>query len=235
MPGNLGLCIGHSDYNECFSYNTATETWSFNGINATPGILWFKGSVILDNGYNYSTVLATGDVATAGGMKIESVNYAGYDAMCKAKTNAGLKYTQMFEDQIPTNMCDTDTNTFNPLDVGNIAIAAGGYNPANNGSYSGGNIKLGASNEVFGIVLAGGYLETGGYTQVYGHVSAAVQGPRGSQDNLLQGNTTVDLTRGNEYYKPNIVPNMGGGACPDCEELTTPQPGSAEVRWSKYL
>lgn len=240
--GNLGLCIGHSTDNECLSYNTTTKTWVFNGKNATPGILWFNGNVTLDNGYNYSTVLATGDVNTAGGMKIQSVNYAGFDAMCKAiaphfpptETVAKNFYKNMFEDQIPTNLC-TGTNTYTPLDVGNIAIAAGGYNPAGNGAYSGGNIDLGASNEVFGIVLAGQYLQTAGETKVYGYVSAAVLGSRGTEDNSLSASTTVDLTRGSATYSPDMVPNMGGGACPNCQGMTGVTIGESKVLWSKYL
>lgn len=232
----LQMCIGHSEWNPCLTpvYNTTNKTWTFDGKNAVPGILWFKGNVFLNNGYNYGTVLATGNVKTGGLMRIQSVNYAGFNAMCKAETGDAL-YKTTFSDQYPTNLCDMGAQTYKPMDVGNIAIAAGGYDPAANGVYSGGDIDVGTNNQIYGIVLAGGYLATGGQTEIYGHVSAAVQGGKGSKDNILSGNTTVDLTRGNTNYNPAKVPDMTGGACPDCEGLNDPEPGETKLLWSKYL
>lgn len=232
----LQSCIGHSEYNNCLTpaYNTTNKTWTFDGKHALPGVLWFKGNVYLNNGYNYSTVLATGDVKTGGQMRIESVNYAGFNAMCKAEGIDGT-YKTTFEDQFPKNLCNMAEGKYIPMDVGNIAIAAGGYDPADNGTYSGGNIDVGANNKIYGVVLAGDYLETGGQTEIYGYVSAAVQGERGANTNKLGGSTTLDLTHGNENYDPAKVPDMAGGACPDCDDVGGSETGTTKVLWSKYL
>lgn len=247
---NMEVCIGHSTDNECLSYETGTKTWKFDGKSALPGVLWFKGSVNLNNGYNYGTILATEHVTTGGQMRTQSVNYAGFNAMCKAIPSADYPdgsaagnaidkaaYTLTFSDQYPTNLCDMTTGQqkYLPIDVGNIAIAAGGYDPAGNGTYSGGDVTMGANNGIYGVVLAGGYLITGGQTNIYGYVSAAVQGGRGVKDNQLGGSTTVDLTRGNQYYDPAKVPDMTGGACPNCSGLSGARTGASKVLWSKYL
>lgn len=238
-------CIGHSEWNPCMTpvYNTTNKTWTFDGKSALPGVLWFKGNVNLNNGFNYGTVLATGNVTTGGQMRIQSVNYSGFNPMCKAIPNADYtgdatdktRYTNTFSDQYPKNLCDMTQQRYIPITVGNIAIAAGGYDPAGNGAYSGGDVTLGANNGIYGAVLAGGYLKTGGETRIFGYVSAAVQGGRGVTDNRLGGSTTVDLTRGNENYDPAKMPDMTGGACPDCAGLTGPKTGASKIHWSKYL
>lgn len=245
----LQTCIGHSEWNPCLTpaYDTTNKTWTFDGKSALPGVLWFKGNVNLNNGYNYSTVLATGNVITGGQMRIQSVNYAGFDPICKATPSADYpdgyagdtaaknNFKTLFADQYPKNLCDMTALKYKPMDVGNIAIAAGGYDPAGAGAYSGGDINLGANNGVYGIVLAGNYLITGGDTKIYGHVSAAVQGTKGIKDNKLGGSTTLDLTRGNQNYDPGKVPDMTGGACPNCEGLNDAEPGETKLLWSKYL
>jgi hypothetical protein len=238
-------CIGHSEWDPCMTpvYNTTNKTWTFDGKSALPGVIWFKGNVNLNNGFNYGTILATGNVTTGGQMRIQSVNYAGFNPMCKAIPNADYtgdaidktRYINTFSDQYPKNLCDMVQQKYLPITVGNIAIAAGGYDPAGNGTYSGGDVILGANNGVYGAVLAGGYLQTGGETRIFGYVSAAVQGGKGVTDNRLGGSTTVDLTRGNENYDPAKMPDMTGGACPDCAGLTGPKTGASKVHWSKYL
>lgn len=231
---NLGLCVAHSPWNGCFSYNTGTKTWKFNDINNVPGILWFDGNVDLNNGSSYSTILATGNVTlTSGLVRLYSVNYAGFDIMCKAN-GVSATYKSMFEDQIPTNLCDMAQQKYIPLDVGNIGIAAGGFNPADNGDFSGGIVNVGANNKIFGMVLAGDNLVSGGQTEIYGQVTAAGQNIESTQGNFLGGNTTLDMTRGSETYNPSKIPDMSGGAGPSLPPPPTP-PSGARLLWSKYL
>jgi hypothetical protein len=243
----LDLCIGHSDWNQCFSYNTSTSTWKFDGKHAVPGILWFKGNVEFANGSNFGTVLATGNVkSVSAALVLTAVNYSqtgssAYNTVCLANlsgitnvTNIDSSYQTKFSDQYPTNLCNKTTGVYIPDTLGNIGVAAGGYDPSGAGAYSGGNIDIAANSKIFGIVLAGNYLFTGGQTEIYGAVSAAVQGTRGVSDNSLGGNTTVDLTRGNANYNPTAIPDMTTGACPDCAGLGYQTP-SAKILWSKYL
>lgn len=234
VTDKINLCVGEDSW--CFSYKESTKTWVVEHSNKSilPGILWFEGNVDIANNTSYSTVLATGDITlSSGGVHLYSVNYAGYDIMCEA--NADISgYNSHYRNQIPENLCNTSEQKYLPLDVGNIGLAAGGYNPADNGDYSGGNITLESTNHIYGSVLAGNYLRTRGHTNVYGFVSAAVQGGQQADKNLLGAKTTMDLTRGNEHYNPNIIPDMTDGACPDCEDLGNAETGGAKVLWSKY-
>lgn len=234
------ICIGHSLYNSCLSYDVASEKWTFNGTSAAPGIMWFEGNVLLDNGYNYTTILATGNVSTGGQFRGVSLNYGGYEGTCRANgpgIPSSMKpyYTALFLNRYPTQLCDIGAGEYISKPIGNIAIAAGGYNPDDSGAYSGGDVSLGASNEVYGSILAGGYLETGGSTRVFGYVTAAAQGVRGSKDNALGGNTQIDLTHSNDDYDPTIVPDMTNGACPDCEGLGPDSAERSRILWSRYL
>lgn len=233
---HIAMCLGHSTQDSCITYDTTTQTWELNGTSAAPGIMWFKGNVKLDNGYNYTTVLATGNVETGGGFRGVSVNYAGYDEICLAtgsKTGNQGTYNSRFGGQHPINLCDTSEGKYLPIPVGNIAIAAGGFDPEKGGEYAGGNIDLASSNEVYGAVLAGGVLTTGGSTKVYGHVLAAVQGGRGLADNKLGGSTLVDLTQGPDTYNPSIVPDMAPPCITGCEPGDFPE--RSKLLWSRYL
>lgn len=242
------ICLGHSKYNSCLSYDVNSNKWTFDGTSTAPGIMWFNGNVALNNGYNYATVLAAGNVSTAGSMTNESVNYAGFSEICRATgaeipnpNNGGQylrnDYNAMFRNRYPTNLCDIAESKYIPNNAGNIGIAAGGYNPNGNGSYSGGEINLGAATKVYGAVLAGTYLTTAGASTVYGYVSAAVQNGRGTKDNSLGGRTIVDTSLTTADYNPAVVPDMSeGSACTNCGGggggSTS---GEVKVLWSKYL
>lgn len=233
---HLTVCLGHSTNNDCISYDVATETWELDGTSAAPGIMWFKGSVILDNGRNYTTILATGNVKTGGQFRGVSVNYAGYDEICLAtgrQIGMQTEYRKRFGHQYPTNLCDKEEGEYLPIPTGNIAIAAGGYNPEKGGEYSGGNIELATNNEVYGAVLAGGTLKTGGSTKVYGHVLAAVQGERGLEENKLGGNTTIDLSDTPDTYDPSIIPDMAPPCITGCEPEDFSE--RSKLLWSRYL
>lgn len=235
----MSICLGHSPQNSCISYDPDTETWDVNGKSTAPGIMWFEGNVNLNNGHNYTTILATGDVTTGGAYRGYSANYAAYDEVCLATGSyfdpveeADIKaiYTARYSAQYPTNLCDIENAVYIPVDTGNIGIAAGGTDPLGTGDFSGGNINLGALTEIWGAVLAGEILTTGGATSVYGYITAAAQGTPGTADNQLGGATIVDLTKGSDTYDPNAVPGM-------TTTPTPPTPASNETRllWSKYL
>jgi hypothetical protein len=226
----LDMCIGYNS--SCLTYSNGA--WKLEGLSLPPGIFLFKGDLGLhvSGAQINSTILATGDVTfLQGQIRISAVNYGGFDAVCSP--------TGIYSDQIPSNLCDLDTDEYKPVNVGNIAIAAGGYDPDDNGTYSGGDINLGQNNVIFGSVLAGGYLTTDGQTVVNGFITAAVQGPKrsdGVKKNDLRGNTTIDLTTGNENFNPSIIPDMtDGSACADCGGGSGSTPGEIKVLWSKYL
>ncbi len=237
-PG-MALCLGNSD--QCMSYNIAAETWTFSGSNLAPGILWFNGNVMLNNNYNYATFLATGTVTTGGEFRGVSANYGGYDEMClmkgaKAK-NGSAGYNAVFKKYWPTNLCDTAKKDYLPIPTGNIGIAAGGYDPdIVPRTYTGGNIELAQNTVVFGTILAGNLLTTTGQIVVHGYVSAAAKKQKGVSDNILGGNTTIDLSALTKHYDPTKIPDMDVPAC--ATGCAPPAEGSTErsqLVWSKYL
>lgn len=239
----LSICLGHSLYNNCLIHTEGADgkpsTWEFNGTSAAPGVFWFKGNLHLNNGYNYGTFLATGNVVTGGMLRVEAVNYAAYSEICLATGTAVADhlrpaYNSRFKGQYPTNLCDIDTESYLPDPVGNIAIAAGGFDPEGPGAFSGGDITLGTSNKLYGTVLAGGVLKTGGQTEVFGHVTAAVQASKGGEKNLLGGSTTIDLSKGSDTYDPGKIPRMD---IPDCATGCEPPNSNerAKLIWSRYF
>ncbi len=242
----IPVCLGDSEWmgSSCINYDTATETWTIDGSNAAPGIMWFEGNLTLDIGYTYTTFLATGHVVDNGNFLGAAVNYGDYEEMCEATgTNVyrnqwSPEYTNAYEGFYPSDLCDTATPAYKPTAVGNIAIAAGGYHPDDGGVYSGGNITLGNSSKVWGTVLAGGYLNTGGSTEIFGYVTAAVTAGKGSGDNVLDGGTTIDLSVATDNYNPALVPNMSSaasGASSSSSGSSSSGAPAAQVLWSKYL
>lgn len=230
-PSNpsLKICNGYSDYNDCFNYDVSSQTWQVNGLNMAPGVVWFEGNLELGNGKYYNTFIATGDLETAGSHKTYAVNFAGYDVICN--NQFPLNPASHFNGLYPTNLCDTANGVMIPDAVGNIGLLAGGYPPDLTDVYEGGNITLGASTEIFGTVMAGDFLFTGGDTIIHGYISASGLGPAadGSAENSLGGSTTVDLQDLPASFEPTLVPNMSAGGC---------NSGDAEVSrayWTKYL
>lgn len=235
------LCNGYSANNGCFSTATTNgvTTLTIAGKSMPPGVVWFNGNLMLSNGIYYNTFVATGNIATGGSFVSYALNYAAAykaspsdttrkNAVCKNEFDTSVKSND-FATLYPTNYCGSD-GKYTPNALGNIGLLAGGYNPAVNPNanliYSGGFIELGASNSIYGTVVAGNLLKTGGNTKVYGYISAA--GLQVSDaDNNLGGSTTVDVTNLPEGYKPNEIPDMSGGAAGVLAE--------AHVLWSRYL
>lgn len=223
------ICQGYSASNSCFAYSTSNSTWSINGTSIAQGVTWFHGNLALGNGNYYNTFIATGNIATSGSFQVYAPSYAGYNGSVSGTnyTPTGICVNSFFPARYPTNLCTPTSNptsyvyTANP--AANYALLAGG---AVNGIYSGGNISLGSSNTIYGSVLAGNQLTTGGSTVVNGYVTAAGNGS--SVTNSLGGSTTINLTALPPAYQPGAgLPSTGGGASTSTNNV--------QVFWSRYL
>lgn len=201
------FCSGYSDYNDCLSVNNS-GTWSLNGTTMAPGILWFDGAVTAGNGTYYNTIIATGNISTSGSHVLYAPNYAGYSTVC---TNTGFTLR-------PANLCDFTNSKLLELPTANIAYLSGAYK---NGSYTGGDITLGASNHVYGSVIAGNHLNTGGSTTVHGYVSAgrcdsisngSCVKPAGLAGHTWNGSTTIDLRNLPSSFTPGNTGTSGSGS-----------------------
>lgn len=156
------ICKGYSDYNSCFSYSNGT--WTLAGVTMAPGVVWFSGNFQPQTGTYYNSFLVTGDIQTGGANVSYAVNQAGYAKVCQNPDFGSLA---------PTNYCPSGATALAQDAVGNIVFGAGGLSGS---TYVGGLIDLTASNHVYGDVLAGDLVLTGGSTTVHGQVVASRQG-----------------------------------------------------------
>lgn len=208
------ICVGYSDYNSCFDYSSGT--WSINGKTMAPGVAWFKGNLVAGVGTYYNSFIATGNITTAGANVTKAVNYAGpgssaADGACVNSRFAGL---------YPLNYCTgTGGATFVSNPPGNIVFAAGSVEGS---TYVGGRIDLTASNDVYGDVLAGDLVVTGGSTTVHGLVLATRQGSN-SGNSSFGASTKIDLTGLPNTFHPS-----------DYGPPTAATPASAKLLWSRY-
>lgn len=203
------ICAGFSEYNSCLSYQPATQTWVLAGLSMAPGVVWFKGNLSAGQGSYANSFIATGNIITAGNNVTEALNYAGHSKVCSNSQFPGLR---------PQTYCPSGSAEIKPQPAGNIAFAAGG---SVGGVYSGGRIDLSAANHVYGDVLAGDVLITGGSTVVHGHVVAARLGTQ-SSGSSFGASTTIDLRNLPGSFKPGENPS-GAGA-----------PASARLLWARY-
>lgn len=201
------ICAGYSEWNSCLSYNNGT--WSIAGESMAPGVVWFKGHVQAGTGTYYNSWIATGNLSTAGNNVSYAPNWAGYANVCNNSRFAGAA---------PTNFCKAGASELQPVSAGNIVFGAGGRL---NGTYSGGEIDLGASNEVYGDVLAGDILKTGGSTRVHGYISAARLGSNPGNSRLSAG-TQIDLSSLPASFKPGE------------DEAVATTPAAVQLLWSRY-
>jgi len=224
----------------CFRYEPGNNLFSFDSSLTAPGIMWVEGNLNLGSGLGITTYLASGDITTRGAHETQSVNFGGYDKVCLANADhigdsadddRRARYTAEYSAYYPTNLCDIDNGLYTPVASGNIALAAGGIDPEGDGTYSGGNIDLGAGSEITGAVLAGNLLQTGGETVIRGIVGAAGSGDSGA-GNLLNARTTIDLRSAVDTFSTTTIPNMsgGGGGGGSSTERT-----NARRLWARYL
>lgn len=210
------ICVGYSDYNSCFDYSNGT--WSINGktldgkgATMAPGVVWFKGNLSAGSGSYYNSFIATGNITTAGANVTRAVNYAGSAGICSNSSFATL---------YPRNYCSgTGGTTFTASPPGNIVFAAGGLEGS---TYVGGRIDLTASNHVYGDILAGDLVVTGGSTTVHGQVVATRQGSNAGNSSF-GASTRIDLTSLPSTFVPGNNPTKIHGT-----------PASAKLLWSRY-
>lgn len=229
------ICRGFSNYNSCVSYSSGT--WTVNGSGFAPGVLWFKGNLAVTNGVYYNTMMATGNISTGGSLKVYAVNYAGLYPVCKnandtnsssATYNIYPSPYARFDGLYPTAFCSGSGSSAAFIDpaptLGNLAFMAGGYEGS---TYVGGDITLGSSNQIYGSLLSGNTLTTGGSTYVHGYISIAAL--RSSSANW-GGSTTIDLNNLPTTYDPGDTPCE-----PNCPVPPTPTGDIARIRWTRYL
>lgn len=210
------IAIGYSDYNTLFTYNSTTQQWSLAGTSLAPGIAFFVGNLDIGSGTYYNTFISTGNITTSGASNIYAVNYASYNNIC-----VNSKYSNIY----PTQLCNKSTASYISTTLGNTALLAGSYT---NGVFSGGNITLGASVNVYGNIVAGGLLQTGGATLLYGYITSANQA-KSTTGNSLGGSTTINLNNLPTTYDPSQT------------VVTTPSTGSSSstttviVNLAKYM
>ena len=225
-------CKGFSPYNSCMAYNAATRQWTLSGTSFAPGIVWFEGNLHLGNGVYQNSFVATGEITTGGSLEVYAVNYAGYNGKRGTTTYAptGICVNSNFPALYPIDYCGTDGSAFTSPDtvIGNYALLAGSY--ATNGNYVGGNIVLGASNKIYGSVLAGNSYGSGGSTTIRGSITALSQG---SGSHYGAGSTTIDLRDLPTGYEPIIDPCKLNGTCATAPTGTTEF--KAAVHWTRYL
>ncbi|MCY1488007.1 hypothetical protein D9M68_216900 [compost metagenome] len=188
-----------------------------------PGALWFEGDVELASGKFRNSVLATGNIVTSGSHRTWAVNYAGHAEICASSYYVGLS---------PSNFCDPALQLLKANALGNVALLAGGFL---GGTFGGGDISLGAASQIYGSVIAGNLLQTGGDTLVNGYITAAGQG--GTGKNNWGGSTVIDLRNLPPGFDPGSIPDMGGNeTCQsDCDPTGSGQVGQAKLMWSRYL
>lgn len=201
------ICAGYSEWNSCFSYSGGK--WTIAGLTMAPGVMWFNGDLETASGTYYNSWIASGNINTGGSNITYAVNYAGYANVC---ANA------RFPSLAPSNFCSSASKTLLPVAAGNIAFGAGGLVGK---VYSGGKIDLSASNDIYGSVLAGDILLTGGSTTVHGYVSAGRQG-NSSGNSTLGASTKIDLR------------NLPSGFNPGETGASAGAPMSAALLWSRY-
>ncbi|WP_416462695.1 hypothetical protein [Rubrivivax gelatinosus] len=222
----LKLCQGYSDYNSCLSY--ASGNWTLQGKTMLPGVLWFEGNLTISNGVWVNTFLATGDISTAGGVKVYAPNYAGSDYTCLGRASSGLGLAAWSSYGFATTDYATQLCKGTPLElggaaIGNIALLSGGLK--DEGSFVGGNILLGSSNEIYGSVLAGQYLNTSGSTVVAGSTYSAAQGGSTTRTSNQQGgSTTIKVPAGSGAYDPGTTPCITGCSTPGADNVVWAAP-----------
>lgn len=222
----MKLCQGYSDYNACLSY--ASGSWTLQGTTMLPGVLWFDGNLTISNGVWVNTFLATGDITTAGGVKVYAPNYVGSDYTCLGRANSafGLNAWSSYgfaSSAYATPLCKGTPPALGGASIANIALLSGGLK--SNGQFVGGNVLLGSSNEIYGSVLAGQYLNTSGSTVVAGSTYSAAQGGSTTRNSNQQGgSTTIKVPAGSGAYDPGTTPCMSGCSTPSADNVVWAAP-----------
>ncbi|MCD9004675.1 FapA family protein [Luteimonas sp. XNQY3] len=235
-PGTI--CQGQSSYNGCLSYDANTRTWTVSAIGIAQGIAWFEGDLDLALGTYYNSFVATGNVSTGGQLDVYALRYAGFDGTRSVDGSTvryaptGICANSRFPLLYPLDYCDMDTRTFSApsgTSIGNYALLAGSY--GEDGRYQGGDIRLGASNRIFGSVLSGNLYASGGSTTIHGTITALSQG---EATHAAGGSTTINLIDLPDTFVPAPPACALTGTCVE-ETPTGSGAVDARVMWTRYL
>jgi len=243
--GNQPVIHPPATSSSCSSSGAFCHNWRLSGNSPSsiaPGIAFFEGSLTLNLGRFTNTFIATGDIhVTTGGSWTNTVfalNYAGPDGITKVSgmTAIGVCDNNHYSTVTrPKDFCtDKGYNHKAHNGIGNYALLAGScpegsQNGCSKESYIGG--KITTEKHVFGAIKAGDLFEGGQDTHIYGYVSSLGQGSRRTTlTTNKMGNTTriyLDVpTERQDIYDPSG--GLGADSSP-------PQPGSAVLRWTRYL
>ena len=187
-----------------------------------PSIVLFKGNLSLILGRFTNTFLATGDITYGGSVTLYAPNYAGDTKVCQLDSVY----------KVQSNLCSSGRLT--NLPIANIALLAGSCTDdssvmACQGSYNGGTITIQRSAKVYGNIIAGNILETGGSTTIYGSVLAAALGNAGSGSSL-NGSTTIDFTGKSDEQTTITLPNNEAN---ESEDEVAPE--KVKIKWARYI
>lgn len=221
--------------NEQFiTYDNNTKTWtlavtdskhSTTNIEApttpslAPGIMFFYGNLNIGQGRYTNTMIATGDI-NASIPDVYSPNYSGADKVCNV---SGY--------QMPINLC-ISTSVLTKIDVANNALIAGSC--ANSTSlasckltYTGGNINLSSSADIYGNIIAGSRFNTSGRSSVSGSITSANLGTSSLTSSSFNSNLTIDLT--------NIDKSSVGSSEDNTSGENNNAPIVAKMKWARYI
>jgi len=238
----LPICFGgYPGDPNCITYVSNTNTFTFTPSHIAPGIVFVDGNVSLRNGHSFTTLLASGNITTDGNFKHDAANSGGYQRVCEgdasntgAPTAITARFEQAYSKHYPTNLCDKANGNYKPTPTGNIAFAAGGFNPDTSvnpsGGFSGGDIDLGGSTSIVGAVIAGNSIVTNsGHVTIKGLVSAGGQANNGASNNIA-AKTIIDFDS-NDDYDPLDIPDFGVNTA----AITGPPMRQATMRWIRPL
>ncbi|AGA89650.1 hypothetical protein Thimo_0811 [Thioflavicoccus mobilis 8321] len=206
------ICKGQSNYNSCFSYDVRTDEWKISGKSMAPGVAWFDGNLELGNGDYFNTFIATSNISTGGSLDVYAPNFAGYSGQVgdTVYSPTGICDNDYFPDTYPTQFCSGDTyNEDANGGIGNFALMAGSCASDDCTTYVGGNVTLGASNDIHGNIKAGNQFVSGGSTTLWGYASALGLGT--TTQNKVGGSTTIIL----DNLPPTFAPESTGSGTGD--------------------
>jgi len=221
--------LGHSEYNRLFSYDRANQRWKLDGTSMAPGVVLFEGNLTVSSGTYYNTVMATGNIDTAGNLNMYAPNFAGYDGLLNQTRYApeGICSNRIFPSIVPTQLCSETAYLYNAINgLGNFALLAGSCADADCDPYVGGDIKTGASNNIRGAIKAGNIFVSQGDTRVHGYITALAQ--RDITRHTMSAKTTIDLRNLPPGYDPTGSATSPGDGSGGTE-------GKMAIWWSRYL
>lgn len=219
-PHEGTLCTGDTGYNyDCtniaqgFSSSNTEITysdgqWTLNGDSVAPGVLWFDGSLVVENGTYDDSLLATGDITLKDASStVDSPNFAGPDAVCGYEND---NYQKVY----PTNFCTSGAyygygtySGYNPASIGNIALYTGGYDSS--GTFTGGDLSLANGTTIGGDIIAANTINTSGSTTISGYIVSGGEADN-NETNNFENTTTIDLQNLPSTFTPTTPETPNG-------------------------